>query len=89
MKDALMIIGVIVLIPAAFAIYGLWWWAAMFGVISVVLGVFEVLRVRKTGHTLSQKFWEFRQENPVGGWVIIAVMALAWVGLLLHLVGIP
>jgi uncharacterized membrane protein len=50
----------------------------------VCFGLMEWLSVTQTGLSISQHFWVFDTANPIGGWLMIIGMALAWLALLLH-----
>ena len=56
----------------------------VFLIFFVIFGLCEWLSVSQTGYSISQNFWHFDTINPVGGWVVIGGMAVAWVALLVH-----
>lgn len=78
------VIGCIVLI-VTFAFVQLFWWVAFLTALALVLGIFEYLLDRKTGKTLSQRFWDFKSRNPVAGYIVLGVLTLAYAGLVVHL----
>lgn len=70
------------LIPPA--LFGQWWLFSVFAVFFCCFGLVEFLAVKKTGETVSQKFWDLRRRNPKAAWIIVAGMQLAWLALLYH-----
>lgn len=58
--------------------------AAVFGAFYLCFGLMEWASVAQTGMTISQHFWAFDKENPVGGWMIVASMAIMWIALIAH-----
>ena len=70
----------------AFAVSGLWWWFAFTLALLAVLGVFELLAVRKTGMTLSAQYTKLVRERPLVGGLLTAAIG-GFIGyLLFHLV---
>ena len=86
MKDAFLIVGILSVVLGVFAIFKLWYWTIFFGIVALALGIVELVRVKREGKTLSQRFWAFRKENPAGSWLVVGVLALFWIVLLIHLV---
>lgn len=70
------------LIPPA--LFGQWWLFGVFVVFFCCFGVMEFLAVRKTGKSISQKFWALKNKNKKAAWVIVLGMQLAWLALLWH-----
>jgi hypothetical protein len=70
------------LIPPA--LFGQWWLFGVFLLFFCCFGVVEWLAVKKTGQTVSQKFWALRKRNPKGAWFIVIGMQLAWWALIFH-----
>ena len=71
---------------AGFAAVGLWWWFAFLLALLALLGVFELLSVRRTGLTLSGQYTKLVQERPVTGGVISTIVGGFLGYLLFHLV---
>lgn len=84
-RDGLIAILAILGLTIPFALAGLWWWVRLIISISVVVAIWEGLAVLQTGHTLSQQFWQLRKTRPVIAWGLIALLAVMWAGLLIHL----
>ncbi len=71
---------------AGFAAVGLWWWFAFVLALLALLGVFELLSVRRTGLTLSAQYTKLVREKPVAGGIISAIVGGFFGYLLFHLV---
>lgn len=56
----------------------------VFAIFFVIFGLCEWLSVAQTGKSISQHFWAFDNINPVGGWVVVGGMGIAWAALLWH-----
>ena len=56
----------------------------VFLIFFVIFGLCEWLSVAQTGKSISQHFWAFDTKDPVGGWIVISGMAIAWIALLVH-----
>ncbi len=70
------------LVPTAlFKQWRLFW---VFMAFFVVFGLMEWLSVATSGMSISQHFWEFDTANPIGGWIVVGGMGIAWVALLIH-----
>jgi formate hydrogenlyase subunit 3/multisubunit Na+/H+ antiporter MnhD subunit len=72
-------------IIAAFRAPEMWWWVGMWACVGIVFAVFEILAKVKTGRTLSQKFWYWSEDHPVGKWFVLLSMILGWLALIFHL----
>ena len=55
------------------------------GGICIWFGVMELAAYVNTKQTLSQQFWKWSQKNKVKAWIVLIVLAIAWVLLLVHL----
>lgn len=84
-------VGLVVMIVCA-AIATVWlfllgqiWWGAFWSVIIATVGVFEIAAYAKDHETISTKYKKFIQAHPVAGRVIIYILALALLGLWVHL----
>jgi len=69
----------------SFAVAGLWWWFGFTLAILVVLGVAELVSVKKTGMTLSQQYTQLVRKRPVVGYILHAVLGAFFGALLYHL----
>ena len=79
------VLGFLSLWLVPFAMNGLWYWFWFFACVGVVLGVWEIYTTKKTGRSLSGRFYQYRLKNPKkAGWIILC-LALGWIMLLLHL----
>jgi hypothetical protein len=58
-----------------------WFWIGM----AIILAIFEGISYLKTGRTLSQLFWKWKDENPKNKWWLLAGMIIFWTYLMLHL----
>lgn len=85
MGDVLFVLGFLALLIGPWILYKMYLWAWTLGIIGVVLGIGEGISALMTGKTLSQTFWAFSQQNPLGAIVISASLIIAWMMLLLHL----
>jgi hypothetical protein len=71
---------------AGFAAVGLWWWFGFTLALLALLGVFELLSVRRTGLTLSAQCTKLVREKPVLGGLMTAIVGGFFGYLLFHLV---
>ena len=61
----------------------IWGWFAVC-VAAVTIG-FEIYSVIKNDKTISQIFWEFRDEHPVYAWIVFLIASLGWIILGYHI----
>ena len=54
-----------------FACFGFWEWHA----------------TKTTGKTVSQQFWKFKKDHPVGAWVVVVALVVSWLALMWHFIG--
>lgn len=66
------------------ALFKQWWLFKVFAVFFVCFGLIEWWAVSSTGYSVSQHFWSFSEVNPVGGWIVVGGMLVAWLALLWH-----
>lgn len=64
-----------------------YWLFSVFLVFFFCFGIIEWIATAKTGKTVSQKFWAYGKEHPVGKWIVLSGMLVAWLALLVHLSG--
>ena len=76
----------IVILIVPFACAGLWWWVAFWVVLAIILGIFELLSLRKNKKTLSQKFWDWKKTaNKKQKYCVLWGMLIFGTYLILHL----
>ena len=83
------LIGLIVFDIALIAIlsfYKQWYWVFFFGTITTTVGLFEGLSKCETGKTISQQYYKFREEHPIGSLLGLLFFGLAMASLILHLI---
>ena len=66
------------------ALAGQWWLFSVFLVFFICFGIIEAIAVKKTGKSVSQKFWALTKTNRAMAWVVWIGMLLAWLALLWH-----
>ncbi len=79
---ALLGIGLLVL---PFILLHLWAWVWLIGLITLVVGIVELICYLRNHRTLSQRFWQFKRDHPVEGWCLLTLLGIAWILLLGHL----
>jgi len=72
------------LIPSA--LFGQWWLFGVFMLFFVCFGIVELLAVKFTGETVSQKFWKLRDKNKGKAWIVVIGMLVGWLALLYHFI---
>ena len=72
---------------APWFIVGLNIWGWLFACAGILVGIWEAYSTIKNDKTISQIFWDYRDENPVKAYVVLGFASLGWVLLILHLVG--
>ena len=85
MSDAVIAVLIVAGLVGAFALAGLPWWAAFWGALAALLGLFEALARWKTGKTLSQQFWAFHAQNKALARGLAGVVGVGGLGLMVHL----
>lgn len=86
-KEVLFVVALVGGMVVPPAVIGQWW---LFGTVMtffVCFGLFEWMSVKQSGKSISQKFWEYGKEHPVGKIYLLSGWAVAWVALLIHLSG--
>jgi hypothetical protein len=85
--DAVIIIAVfLICLGIPFALAGLWWWFTFWWIIGGVLALTELVAKLKTGKTISQMFWVWKEKAP--RWkklLILGGMIVFWGYLIMHL----
>ena len=61
-----------------------WYFLGVFLTFFLCFGLWEWVSVAQTGESISQTIWKLGDTNPVGFWIMIAVLGLAWASLLWH-----
>jgi len=83
-NEILLVIALLIpLIPMAIAQQ--WWLFSAFMAFYVFFGILEFIAVKTTGKSISQKFWQYSEDNKTGAIVILVFMAIMWTALLIHL----
>jgi hypothetical protein len=67
------------------AIFNEWFWFFCFVTITTTVGVFEGLSYTVYGKTISQQYYKFRKEHPVGSLLGLIFFGLSMASLILHL----
>ena len=63
-----------------------WWWAAYWGLAVIGgVGLIEILSYISGGKTISTRWKEWAQKNPLWAYLALGSMALSFVGLIVHL----
>ena len=63
---------------------GHWHLLAVFLTFFLCFGLWEWHAVATTDMSVSQQVWAFGEENPVGFWVVIGALIVAWLALMWH-----
>lgn len=84
--DAVKLLAVyVVFLICPFVIAHLWWWVTFWSSLAACLAITELVSKIKTGHTISQQFWEWRKNHPKSKWVMVGCLLVFWTYLILHL----
>jgi len=86
--DAVLVIGMFIVILVPFILAKLWWWVALWATVALVLGIFEIVSYLVTGKTISQQFWKWSKDpsTPLWKrWSCFGGMIIFWLFLLAHL----
>lgn len=68
------------------AYFKIWYWLFFFVTITSTVGVFEGLAYTTTGRTISQQYYKFRQEHPIGSLLALLFFGLAMASLIAHVI---
>lgn len=83
-RDLMIGLGAIILLVWAFWNGPeLWDWFIIS--IAILVVIWELASRLITGKTLSEHFWAYNQSHPKKKWVYLGLLALVWIGLLVHL----
>lgn len=85
LMDAVWALVAIVGLILPFALLQLWGWVSLIVAVAIAVGTVEFVWWKQTGRTVSQQFWAFRKQHRKTSWVLLALLALVWVALLVHL----
>ncbi len=69
----------------AFAASGLWYWFFFTAALLAMLGIFELVAVRRTGITLSEQYHRLVKRKPLVGAILHATIGAFFGYLLYHL----
>ena len=84
MNEVVFIILLAVGMLGTSALFKQWRLFFVFLIFFIIFGLCEWLSIAQTGKSISQHFWQFDTSNPVGGWIVVGGMAVAWAALLVH-----
>lgn len=59
-------------------------WAAFWGIVTLVLGIFELVAKAKTGKTISQQLWALKKTHPKRFWVVFGIYTFFVLVLIFH-----
>ena len=85
MTETIVVFLMLLLFVVPFLAVKLWWWAAFFGCVSVLLGAFEWYLSWRYDKTLSQQFWQWSKSNKTKSKLVITSISAGWILLILHL----
>lgn len=85
MVDAIVAVSVIGAFIWAFRAAGLIWWSWFWAAMMALLALFELAAKTETGLTISQQFWAYSLDHPVGAWLLAGMVGLGGLGLAAHL----
>lgn len=74
-----------IVLTLAFFIAGLTYWGWLMVGVSVLVGLMELMAVKRTGRTLSRQFGELLGKRRTTGLILLLLLSLAYFGLVLHL----
>lgn len=77
------ILSAFAVVLIGFAASELWWWFGFALALLALLGVFELISVKKTGMTLSAQYTKLVRERPVLGYLMHTILG-GFFGLLLY-----
>jgi len=63
-----------------------WYFLGVFVTFFLCFGLWEWISVAQTGESISQTIWGLGESNPVGFWIMISALAVAWASLLYHFI---
>jgi len=61
-----------------------WFFFGVFALFFTCFGLMEWWSVAATGESISQTIWTVGESNPIGFWIMLVSLALAWGALLWH-----
>ncbi len=85
MVDAIVTVAVMAGFIWAFRAAGLIWWSWFWTGLTVYLALFEIAARVETSRTISQQFWAYSIDHPVGAWILAGMVAFGGIGLAAHL----
>lgn len=89
MRRTIALIGLIVFDVAlltTLAIFQQWYWLFFFVTITATVGIFEGLSYLEKGKTISQQYYQFRKDHPIGSLVALLFFGLAMASLIIHVI---
>jgi len=85
MVDAIVTVAIMTAFIWAFRAAGLIWWSWFWVALTALLAIFEIASKVETRLTISQQFWAYSLDHPVGAWVLAGLIAGGGLGLAVHL----
>ncbi|KKN01817.1 hypothetical protein LCGC14_1123990 [marine sediment metagenome] len=85
MVDAIVTVAVMAGFIFAFRVVGLIWWSWFWTGLTFYLALFEIAARVETRLTISQQFWAYSLNHPVGAWVLAGMVGFGGIGLSVHL----
>ena len=67
---------------------GYWYLLGVFVIFFACFGFMEWLAVKRTGKTISQQVWKWKEKNPISMYIGVGMLLLAWIALMLHFINI-
>jgi len=61
-----------------------WYFLGVFVIFFLCFGLMEWWSVAQTGESISQTIWGLGETNPVGFWIMLGALGIAWASLLWH-----
>jgi len=85
MRDALVIVALLLGSVGLFWFAGLRYWAYFWLSLTLILALWEGVAKLRKGRTLSQRFQAYRRDHPLMAGVLLGMMVLGTIGLAVHL----
>jgi len=61
-----------------------WYFLGVFVTFFLCFGLWEWISVAQTGESISQTIWSLGESNPIGFWIMLVSLLVAWLALLWH-----
>jgi hypothetical protein len=73
------------ILVAPLAVFKLWYWVALVVAIAVILGIIELIALKKTDKTISNQFVDFVKANKRKSYWVLAALTISYLMLIAHL----